>query len=251
MLIEPDFYKILQVAPDADPAVIDSAFKSLIKKYHPDTTVLPKEIAQEKSKEINQAHSVLKDPEKRKAYDLKRRIKGTDRSRLPVPAAEPAAVNFGEVETGKAFDVEIRITNQGGMPTSVQLGSQSLTLSVIGLPTSTDFQFPMYLKIRLTCSSDLKDGVHNNSVTLLLDEVPLDIPVTYEVLDSEAIEKNRLRYRRILTSDAVFRFGQRWKSDRWRLMLQKALADLDQYDIENAKKILAWFNDDCKQRRAP
>jgi len=254
MVVEPDFYEILHVAPNADPVVIESAFRSLINKYHPDKGN-PEDKAEikareEKSKEINQAHDVLKDPEKRKAYDLRRKTKGPDRSRPPVPDAEPSALNFGEVETGKTFDVEIRITNQGGMPSSVQAYADSPVLNVIGLPTSTDFQFPMCFKIRLTCTADLKDGVHNNSVTVLLDRVAFDIPVTYEVLDSEAIEKIRFRYRKTLTSDPVLRFGQRWKGDRWSSMLQQALFGLEHYDVDKANEILAWFNDDCNKRRA-
>ena len=42
-----DYYKILQVAPDASPEVIQMAYKALAKKYHPDLNPGQEEAAQE------------------------------------------------------------------------------------------------------------------------------------------------------------------------------------------------------------
>jgi curved DNA-binding protein CbpA len=171
MALEPDYYKILQVSPDADPAVIGSAFRSLMKKYHPDSSD-PKDRArnEERAKEITEAHNVLKDPKEREAYDLRRKIRGpVSVGSAPIPSAEPSAVDLGE-----------------------------------------------------------------------------------DVLDSEGIENNRLRFRNVLTSDAVRRVGEHWPkgAGRWTSMLQEALVGLERYDIEKANEVLAWFNDDCRQRRS-
>jgi len=46
-----DYYKILQVAPDASPEVIQMAYKALAKKYHPDLNPGQEEAAQEKMKD--------------------------------------------------------------------------------------------------------------------------------------------------------------------------------------------------------
>ena len=56
-----DYYKILQVAPDASPEVIQMAYKALAKKYHPDLNPGQEEAAQEKMKDVNEAYEILSD----------------------------------------------------------------------------------------------------------------------------------------------------------------------------------------------
>ncbi|MBQ7247347.1 MAG: molecular chaperone DnaJ [Lachnospiraceae bacterium] len=63
-----DYYEVLGVGRDADEAALKKAYRSLAKKYHPDTHPNDKE-AEEKFKEASEAYAVLSDPEKRKAYD--------------------------------------------------------------------------------------------------------------------------------------------------------------------------------------
>ncbi len=63
-----DYYRILGVARDASADDVRKAFRKLARQYHPDTAG-DKAGAEEKFKEINEAHEVLGDPEKRKKYD--------------------------------------------------------------------------------------------------------------------------------------------------------------------------------------
>ncbi|MBO4750416.1 MAG: J domain-containing protein [Lachnospiraceae bacterium] len=66
-----DYYKILEVSPDATDEAIKKSFRKLAKKYHPDTNGGdPKAVA--RFQEINEAYSVLGEEDKRKAYDDER-----------------------------------------------------------------------------------------------------------------------------------------------------------------------------------
>lgn len=62
-----DYYKTLGVGKKATEAEIKKEYRKLARKYHPD--VNKEADAEKKFKEIAEAYEVLKDPEKRKAYD--------------------------------------------------------------------------------------------------------------------------------------------------------------------------------------
>jgi len=62
-----DYYAILDISRDASADEIKRAYRKLARKYHPDVSKEPD--AEEKFKELGEAYEVLKDPEKRKAYD--------------------------------------------------------------------------------------------------------------------------------------------------------------------------------------
>ncbi len=63
-----DYYEILGVPRTAAPKDIKAAFRKLARKHHPDVNPGSGE-AEERFKEINEAHEVLGDPEKRRRYD--------------------------------------------------------------------------------------------------------------------------------------------------------------------------------------
>jgi molecular chaperone DnaJ len=68
MAARPDYYKVLGVGKNASDAEIKKAYRKLARQYHPDRNQGDKQ-AEERFKEISQAHDVLSDAEKRKAYD--------------------------------------------------------------------------------------------------------------------------------------------------------------------------------------
>ena len=62
-----DYYKILGVNKNATAAQIKKEYRKMARKYHPD--VNKNSDAEQRFKEVGEAYEVLKDPEKRKAYD--------------------------------------------------------------------------------------------------------------------------------------------------------------------------------------
>lgn len=64
-----DYYEVLGVSRDATQEEIKRAYRKLAFQYHPDRNPGDKE-AEEKFKEAAEAYEVLRDPEKRRIYDL-------------------------------------------------------------------------------------------------------------------------------------------------------------------------------------
>ena len=78
-----DYYEVLGVAREANEDDLKKAYRKLAMKYHPDRNQGDKD-AEAKFKELNEAYDVLKDGEKRAAYD-----------RYGHAAFDPAAGGFG------------------------------------------------------------------------------------------------------------------------------------------------------------
>lgn len=67
-----NYYDILEVSPKASKEIIDKAYKTLAKKYHPDANPEDKKKwAEEKFKKINEAYEIISDKQKREEYDIK------------------------------------------------------------------------------------------------------------------------------------------------------------------------------------
>lgn len=68
--MEKNYYEILEVDKNASKEIIDKAYKTLAKRYHPDLqTQEGKEQKEEMMKKVNEAYDVLSDENKRTAYN--------------------------------------------------------------------------------------------------------------------------------------------------------------------------------------
>lgn len=99
-----DYYDILGVKPDASEADIKASYRKLARQYHPDRN---KEAgAEEKFKAINEANEVLRDQEKRRAYDQLRAggYRGGEQFRPPPGWGQGQGFDFGEGGEGDFSD---------------------------------------------------------------------------------------------------------------------------------------------------
>ncbi|WP_031511495.1 molecular chaperone DnaJ [Streptomyces megasporus] len=90
--VEKDYYKVLGVPKDATEAEIKKAYRKLAREYHPDANKGDRQ-AEERFKEVSEAHDVLGDPKRRKEYDEARALFGAGGFRTG-PGAAGGGFNF-------------------------------------------------------------------------------------------------------------------------------------------------------------
>jgi len=68
-----DYYRILQVDPSAEDAVIQAAYRALMKRYHPDRVGPDRASRTALAQQLNGAYATLSNPKARELYDRLRR----------------------------------------------------------------------------------------------------------------------------------------------------------------------------------
>lgn len=99
-----DYYATLGVARTASPAEIKRAYRKLARKYHPDVSKEPD--AEDRFKEVAEAHEVLGDPEKRAAYDDVGQRYGRREAFRPPPDWDGGGFEFSGRDAGPGADTD-------------------------------------------------------------------------------------------------------------------------------------------------
>lgn len=100
--VEKDYYKVLGVSKDASADEINKAYRKLARQYHPDANPDDPD-AEQRFKEISEAHSVLSDSEKRAEYDKIRQL--VDSGAFRAGQGPPGGGFAGGFGGAEAFDL--------------------------------------------------------------------------------------------------------------------------------------------------
>jgi molecular chaperone DnaJ len=132
--LEKDYYKVLGVSKNASADEIKQSYRKLARKYHPDANK-GNASAEERFKEISEAHNVLSDEKRRKEYDDARSLFGGGGLRMPGSGAPggQGGYNFdlgdlfgggGSNSTGgRLGDLLGGVFNRGGTQTRPRRGA--------------------------------------------------------------------------------------------------------------------------------
>ncbi|HEY8178159.1 MAG TPA: DnaJ domain-containing protein [Candidatus Limnocylindria bacterium] len=88
--VQRDYYKVLQVDPEASLEVITAAYRTLAKRFHPETDLTG--VHEIRVAELNRAFDVLRDAAARQRYDLERADRLQPVGPGPEPILTPAVV---------------------------------------------------------------------------------------------------------------------------------------------------------------
>ncbi len=160
-----DYYAVLGVARDAATEDIKKAYRRLARRYHPD--VSKEKDAEERFKEVSQAYEVLRDTERREAYDRMGAHRPGQDFRPP-PGWEsqfaPGGFAAGSPEDVDLFDLFSRLgRGQGGRRGQGMPGRDLEATVQVDLTDLVDGQ---ELEIPLSYMERTAEGLHRISRTV-------------------------------------------------------------------------------------
>src|SRR3569623_1770807 len=146
-----DYYKILGVGRTATQDEVKRAYRKLARKYHPD--VSKEADAEAKFKEVGEAYEVLKDPEKRAAYDQL----GANWKAGQEFAPPPAGVVDLKVPAGSASGRKLRLKGRGipGEPA----GDLYAVLQLVAPPAHSEKAKALYRQMEQELAFNPRQGL--------------------------------------------------------------------------------------------
>lgn len=212
-----DFYKTLQVDPEAEAEIIAVAYKRLAAKYHPDVNPAPD--SGRRMRDLNAAFEVLSDPQRRAAYDNQRQptagrarrssSRHAQAQTVPGSAAEallvvtPRSLSFGRVPKGASptARLEVGVTEGRTLIGEVRVSHPWIRLSANRL-------FSDRTAVQVTIDTAALDEGRHYVGSVLIDSVVFGlrtVPVTLSVATSV---KPALRVSPTFLDFGGIRFGQ-------------------------------------------
>ncbi len=167
-----DFYQILGVNKNTSIADIKKAYRKLARKYHPDLNPGDK-ASEQRFKEINEAHETLKDPDKKKQYDLYGSLGarggpgGSGRQSGNFEGfdfSNPGNSSFGDIfETifGNAAGQRASAGRRGPSPEPGEDLNYSINLNF--MDAANGIETPIQISHRQTCTTCRGKGVDSSS----------------------------------------------------------------------------------------
>jgi len=111
---ERDYYKVLQIDPEADGDVVGAAFQALAARFHPESDLTG--VHEIRLAELNRAHAVLSDPGRRRTYDIERSLRfglPDSEEAVPLPVEAPELV---EAHAARGLGARLTAANGDGSP---------------------------------------------------------------------------------------------------------------------------------------
>jgi molecular chaperone DnaJ len=154
-----DYYEVLGVASNATDDEIKKAFRSLARQYHPDANQDDPD-AVEQFKEINQAYETLRDPERRRQYDMF----GPDGANAGNPFGD-SAFDAGAFGLNDLFDAFFGGSGRDRGPAGPMRGQDAetvvqLTLEEVVFGTNTTLDLRMPIECERCGGSGCAPGTH-------------------------------------------------------------------------------------------
>jgi hypothetical protein len=123
------YYSLLELSSTATLDEVRRAYRQKSKLYHPDTTLLPAEVAVQKFRELNEAYAVLSNPEQRQWYDAQPEPLSHE-----VMARSPYRPDFRDATTPTAaLDPKERTLSPGEILALLILGATFLVCLVLAI----------------------------------------------------------------------------------------------------------------------
>jgi len=150
MATRPDYYKALGVDKKASAEEIKKAYRKLARQYHPDRNPDDK-AAEERFKEVSQAHDVLGDPDKRKQYDS-----GTGQFATGGPGGGFGGFGNFDFDASSMGDILSNLFGGGGRaqrqrPRAERGGDLEASVSISFDQAISGAQVPLSVPMRATC----------------------------------------------------------------------------------------------------
>jgi curved DNA-binding protein CbpA len=157
-----DYYKILNVTPDAPAATIRQSYRKLAMKYHPDKNP-DDELSAAVFGEIAEAYSVLGNSSARKNYNEQRHVTAASEYKKPADTIESLTHKANNLKQKILQSDPFRMNRDALFFSIKQLFPEDISM----LLKTNETQQKSFLELVVTCSSMLTSAQLKNLITTM------------------------------------------------------------------------------------